>query len=64
MVVRNDLDRFHLVGDVIDRVPQFGSLAAYMKQKVRDQLLAHRDYITTHGQDLPEIRDWKWSETP
>jgi xylulose-5-phosphate/fructose-6-phosphate phosphoketolase len=63
MVVRNDLDRFHLVGDVIDRVGKLGYLAAYMKQKMRDQLIAHREYITVHGQDMPEVRDWKWTST-
>jgi xylulose-5-phosphate/fructose-6-phosphate phosphoketolase len=47
---------------LIDRVPQLGYLAAYMKQKVRDQLMAYREYLTTYGQDMPEIRDWKWSE--
>jgi xylulose-5-phosphate/fructose-6-phosphate phosphoketolase len=61
MVVLNDLDRFHLVGDVIDRVPKLGSRAAYAKQLLRDKLLDHKNYIHKHGEDLPEIRDWKWS---
>jgi len=61
MVVRNDLDRFHLVDDVIDRVTGLGGEAAYVKQEVRDRLVEHRHYIATHGDDVPEIRDWKWS---
>jgi len=60
MVVRNDLDRFHLVSDVIDRVPKLGSNAAYLKQHVRDRLIEHRQYIMKWGDDVPEIRDWKW----
>ena len=61
MVVLNDLDRFHLVGDVIDRVPSLGSRAAYAKQFLRDRLLDHKSYIRKHGEDMPEIRNWRWS---
>jgi xylulose-5-phosphate/fructose-6-phosphate phosphoketolase len=60
MVVRNDLDRFHLVMDVIDRVPGLGSRAAYVKQAMRDKRIEHRGYIERFGDDMPEIRDWTW----
>ncbi|MDO9116814.1 MAG: phosphoketolase family protein [Nitrospira sp.] len=60
MVVMNDLDRFHLVGDVIDRVPLHGSRADYVRQAMRDKLIEHKQYITEHGEDLPEIRNWTW----
>jgi xylulose-5-phosphate/fructose-6-phosphate phosphoketolase len=60
MAVMNELDRFHLVGDVIDRQPHLGSLGAYAKQDVRDRLIEHRQYITKYGQDMPEVRNWKW----
>jgi xylulose-5-phosphate/fructose-6-phosphate phosphoketolase len=63
MVVLNDLDRFHLAGDVIDRVPSLGSRAAYAKQFLRDRLLDHKAYIVEHGEDMPEIRNWKWSSS-
>jgi xylulose-5-phosphate/fructose-6-phosphate phosphoketolase len=61
MVVLNELDRFHLVGDVIDRLPSLGSRAAYVKQFLRDKLLDHKKYIKKYGEDMPEIRNWKWS---
>jgi len=60
MVVLNDLDRFHLVADVINRVPKLGYMAAYTKQFVRDRLIDHKEYIRTYGQDMPEIREWTW----
>jgi xylulose-5-phosphate/fructose-6-phosphate phosphoketolase len=60
MVVMNDLDRFHLVMDVIDRVPALGYNAAHVKQRMRDHLVEHREYIRAHGEDLPAIRDWSW----
>ena len=64
MVVMNDLDRFHLVADVIDRVPQLGARAAYVKQALRDRLLEHKLYIAENGEDLPEIINWQWSAKP
>ena len=60
MVVLNELDRFHLVGDVIDRVPGLGPSAAYAKQFVRNKLIDHKEYIHKHGEDLPEVRNWRW----
>src|SRR5688500_6579665 len=62
MVVINDLDRFHLVEDVIDRVPQLGARAAYFKQAIRDKLIVHKQYIEQYGEDMPEIADWRWCE--
>lgn len=63
MVVLNDLDRFHLVGDVIDRVPSLGARAAYAKQALRDKLIDHKNYIRKYGQDMPEIRNWRWGQS-
>jgi xylulose-5-phosphate/fructose-6-phosphate phosphoketolase len=60
MTVLNDLDRFHLAGDVIDRVPRLRDVAAHIKQDLRNKLIEHKRYIAIHGDDMPEIRDWKW----
>jgi xylulose-5-phosphate/fructose-6-phosphate phosphoketolase len=60
MVVLNDLDRFHLVGDVVDRVPALAGRGAHIKQAMRDKLLEHKQYICEHGTDMPEIVNWKW----
>ncbi len=60
MCVLNDIDRFHLVNDVIDRVPGLAARAAYAKQAIRDKLIDHKEYIRRYGDDMPEIRDWVW----
>ncbi|HZQ50348.1 MAG TPA: phosphoketolase family protein [Candidatus Dormibacteraeota bacterium] len=60
MVMLNDLDRFHLVMDVIDRVPGLGSKAAHVRQKMEDERLRHRQYTRDHGQDPPDILNWVW----
>jgi xylulose-5-phosphate/fructose-6-phosphate phosphoketolase len=60
MTVLNDLDRFHLAGDVVDRVPRLQRVGAHFKQFLRNKLVEHKQYIREHGDDLPEVRDWKW----
>jgi xylulose-5-phosphate/fructose-6-phosphate phosphoketolase len=60
MVVLNDLDRFHLCEDVIDRLPQLGARAAYFKQALHEKLIEHKQYIDQHGDDMPAISGWKW----
>ena len=60
MTVLNELDRFHLVLDVLDRLPQLGNRGAYLKQFLKDKLVEHKLYITHYGEDMPEIRNWKW----
>jgi xylulose-5-phosphate/fructose-6-phosphate phosphoketolase len=63
ILVMNELDRLHLVADVIDRVPNLGSVAAYAKQMIREKLIDHKVYVQEHGEDMPEIRNWVWNGT-
>ena len=60
MCVLNDIDRWHLVADVIDRVPKLGYIAAYAKQAIQHKLIEHKHYVAEHGDDLAEVKDWKW----
>ena len=60
MTVANDLDRYHLVMDVVDRVPITGDKGIYLKRQLKDKLVEHRQYLNKIGQDIPEIRNWKW----
>jgi len=60
MTVLNDLDRFHLVMDAVDRLPQTGDAGQRLKQRLADKLIEHTRYIDTHGEDMPEIRNWRW----
>ncbi|MEA3175239.1 MAG: xylulose-5-phosphate/fructose-6-phosphate phosphoketolase, partial [Gammaproteobacteria bacterium] len=60
MTVLNDLDRFHLVMDAVNRLPQTGSRGDYLRQKLQDKLVQHRQYIDQFGEDMPEIKNWKW----
>src|ERR671936_326610 len=60
MVMLNDLDRYHLVMDVIDRVPALGERVAELRQEIVDERLRHREHTRQHGEDAPAIRDWVW----
>jgi xylulose-5-phosphate/fructose-6-phosphate phosphoketolase len=64
MCVLNQLDRFNLVKDVIDRLPQLGARAAYATQALNEKLIDHRNYIREYGDDMPEITEWKWGQAP
>ena len=64
MVVLNGLDRFSLAQAVVDRLPQLGPRAAYFRQAIRDRLIEHRQYIETHGEDMPSITGWRWDQSP
>jgi xylulose-5-phosphate/fructose-6-phosphate phosphoketolase len=63
MTVLNDLDRFHLVMDTIERLPQTGEKGQTLKRQLTEKLIEHRKYICQHGRDMPEIRDWHWKIT-
>jgi xylulose-5-phosphate/fructose-6-phosphate phosphoketolase len=63
MTVLNDLDRFHLVMDSIDRLPKTGDKGLYLKQRLEDKLIEHKQYICRHGQDMPEVRNWSWGKS-
>lgn len=60
MTVLNDLDRYHLAGDVVDRVPRLRNTGAHFKQLLRNKLVEHTQYIRQHGDDMPEVKNWIW----
>jgi len=60
MTVLNEMDRFHLVMDTIDRLPQTGAKGIYLKQELKDKLIEHKPYVCEHGDDMPEIAGWRW----
>lgn len=62
--MNNQIDRFNLVIDVIDRVPSLGSRAAHVKERMKDLILQNRAYAHTHGMDSPDVTDWRWSSAP
>ena len=62
MCVLNEIDRFHLAIDVIDRVPKLSRVSGSLRQELRNKLIDHRRYVRAHGEDMPEIRDWRWPE--
>jgi xylulose-5-phosphate/fructose-6-phosphate phosphoketolase len=64
MTVLNEMDRFHLVIDTIERVPQAGEKGVYLKQRLKDKLVEHKQYIDQYGEDMPEVRNWKWGAVP
>ena len=61
MTVLNELDRFHLAGSVVDKVPRLAKIGGHFKQMLRDSLVEHHHYVREHGDDMPEIKDWKWT---
>jgi xylulose-5-phosphate/fructose-6-phosphate phosphoketolase len=60
MCVLNEIDRFHLAIDVIDRVPKVAAVSAHLRQQLRNKLMDHREYVHKHGEDMPEVQEWKW----
>jgi len=60
MTVMNNLDRFHLAGDVVDRVPKLQRVGDHFRQFLRSKLVEHKQYTREHGEDMPEVKDWKW----
>jgi xylulose-5-phosphate/fructose-6-phosphate phosphoketolase len=60
MTVMNDLDRYHLAGDVVDRTPKLQRVGAHFKQFLRDKLVEHKQYVREHGDDMPEVKNWTW----
>jgi len=62
MTVLNERDRFHIAGSVVDRVPRIARIGSHFKQMLRDKLVEHRDYVREHGDDMPEVKAWRWGK--